>query len=362
MNSTNSHRSDPQRAFLATILSRSARAIASAAALKLLEQEPAAAAGFGADPFVAWQQWLLARIEELNTALSLQRPELFQAQVRWAGVALQARGIDLAYFRRGLLLLREALSEDLPEQATPLAADYFDQGLDAFDHPQSEPPAIIGGDEVFGRLTAEYLLAVLEGDGRRASRVVLDAAAAGRSVEDLYLRLLAPAQVEVGRLWLANEISIADEHLSSATARRLMSQLVGQAAALPPVGKTVLTAAVAGNRHDLGTQAVADFFEMDGWRIVHLGADVPVEALVEVLESVDVDLLALSAALAVQLPAVRDTIAAVRAAPRCRDLKILVGGRVFGSAGDLAQQLGADAFAADARQAVLQGRMLVGLE
>ena len=71
----------------------------------------------------------------------------------------------------------------------------------------------------------------------------------------------------------------------------------------PPLGKTVLTAAVAGNRHDLGTQAVADFFEMDGWRIVHLGADVPADALVEVLESVDVDLLALSAALAVQLPA-----------------------------------------------------------
>ena len=38
-----------------------------------------------------------------------------------------------------------------------------------------------------------------------------------------------------------------------------------------------------------------------------------------------------------------------------------MGGRVFGDAGDLAQQLGADAFAADARQAVLQGRKLVGL-
>ena len=97
-------------------LPRSARAIASAAALKLLEQEPAAAAGFGADPFVAWQQWLVARLEELTTALSFQRPELFQAQVRWARSALLARGIDLAHFRSGLVHLREALTDELPEQ------------------------------------------------------------------------------------------------------------------------------------------------------------------------------------------------------------------------------------------------------
>ena len=312
MNSTNSHPSGPEGRFLAAVLSRSARAIASAAALNLLEKEPAAAAGFGADPFVAWQQWLAGPTRRTDhgpiapAAGVVPGPgPLGPFCTCWRGgstwpISAAACNFSARHCRR-----------ICPNKSTPLAADYFDRGLDAFDHPQPESPAIIGSDEVFGRLTAEYLLAVLEGDGRRASRVVLDAAAAGRSVEDLYLRLLAPAQVEIGRLWLANEISIADEHLSSATARRLMSQLVGQAAARPPVGKTVLTAAVAGNRHDLGTQAVADFFEMDGWRIVHLGADVPVDALVEVLASVDVDLLALSAALAVQLPAMRDTIAAV---------------------------------------------------
>ena len=244
--------------------------------------------------------------------------------------------------------------EELPEQVRSIAADYFDLGLLAFDHPDPDGLAIAGGDEAFGRLTAEYLLAVLAGDGRRASQVVLDATVRGRSVEDLYLHVLAPAQMEIGRLWLANEISIADEHLSSATARRLMSQLVGQAA-VPTRWQDRVDAAVAGNRHDLGTQAVADFFEMDGWRTVAGAADVPAEALVEVLGTVHTDLLALSAALAVQLPAVRDTIAAVRANPRCGKLKILIGGGALGDARDLAQQLGADACAADARQAVAKG-------
>ncbi len=362
MNSNNSHGTAAQNTFLVVILSRAVRGIATEATLRLLEKEPAAAAGFGADPFLGWHQWLVARLEELATALSLERPELFQAQVRWARSALSARGIDTALFHRGMVVLREALAEELPEQVRAVAADYFGRGLEVFDQPESDELTIAESDEVFARLTAEYLLALLEGDGRRASQVVLKAAGEGRSVEDLYLHVLVPAQVEIGRLWLANEISIADEHLSSATARRLMSQLIGNAPRRPPLGKTVLTAAVAGNRHELGTQAVADFFEMDGWLTVHLGADVPAEGLVEVLETVNVDVLALSAALAVQLPAVRDTIAVVRADPRCGHLRILVGGRALADAGDLALQLGADAYAADAREAVQLGRKLVGVE
>ena len=45
MNSTNTHLSGPESSFLAAILSRSARGIASAAALAFLEKAPAAGAG-----------------------------------------------------------------------------------------------------------------------------------------------------------------------------------------------------------------------------------------------------------------------------------------------------------------------------
>jgi MerR family transcriptional regulator, light-induced transcriptional regulator len=362
MNSTNSHHTGSETAFLAAILSRSARALSSDAALRLLDKDPAAGAGFGNDPFVGWQQWLVARLEEMTAALSLQRSDLFPAQVQWARSALIPRGIDVRHFRDAMLLLRKVLEEELPEQVRSMAFAYFDPGLEVFDRPEPCGSGVGQPSGVFSRLTAEYLLAVLEGNGRRASQLVLQAVDQGHSVENLYLHVLEPAQAEIGRLWLANEISIAEEHLSSATVRRLMSQLIGQTLPRPPVGKTVLTAAVAGNRHDLGTQAVADFFEIDGWRTVHLGADVPAEALLEVLELVAVDLLALSAALAVQLPAMRDAIVAVRGNPHCQGLKILVGGQVIGDSQELARQLGADACAADAQQAVGLGRRLVGLE
>ena len=127
-------------------------------------------------------------------------------------------------------------------------------------------------------------------------------------------------------MWVANEIAIADEHLSSVTARRLMSRLFERGPGPLSRGKTVLVATVAGNRHDLGTQTVADFFELDGWRTIHLGADVPADTLVEMIDSIDIDLLCLSAALPVQLPVLRDTISVVRGSSRSSTIKILVGG------------------------------------
>ena len=141
-----------------------------------------------------------------------------------------------------------------------------------------------------------------------------------------------------------------------------MSQLFERAPARSSRGKTVLVAAVAGNRHDLGTQTVADFFELDGWRTIHLGADVPADTLLNVLDSIEVDVLCLSAALPIQLPVLLDTISVVRSSSRGSHIKILVGGPAFHSAARPRQSARADAQADDARHAVLTACALLGME
>ncbi|MFO7900020.1 MAG: cobalamin-dependent protein, partial [Planctomycetota bacterium] len=97
------------------------------------------------------------------------------------------------------------------------------------------------------------------------------------------------------------EINVAEEHFASQTTKMVMAQLLLKAVPKPPNGKTILAAAAANNQHDIGLQAVADFFEMEGWRTIQLGANVPVDDLVKAVECFQVDLLALSAALHVQI-------------------------------------------------------------
>ena len=67
-----------------------------------------------------------------------------------------------------------------------------------------------------------------------------------------------------------------------------------------------------GNQHDIGLQVVADFFEMDGWKVIHLGSDMPIPDLVQAVESYQPDLLALSVSLHAQLVTLTETIQAVR--------------------------------------------------
>ena len=78
-------------------------------------------------------------------------------------------------------------------------------------------------DTAEGRLASEYLLAVLEGDRRRASHVILDTVDGGRAIRDVYLQVLLPAQREVGRMWLVGEVNVAEEHFASATTKMVMS-------------------------------------------------------------------------------------------------------------------------------------------
>jgi methanogenic corrinoid protein MtbC1 len=189
----------------------------------------------------------------------------------------------------------------------------------------------------------------------------MDAARAGHSVPDLYLKVLLPALEEAGRMWQEDEINVAEEHFATATTKRIMSQLRSRARMRAPNGKTLLASAVAGNHHDVGLQAVADFFEMDGWRAIQLGSDVPVRDLVEAVEFYRADLLGLSVSLRTQLATLRQTIEAVRGGERRAAVRILVGGRALAGASDLAAEFGADGYAPDPSQAVALGNALVGI-
>ena len=246
--------------FVANVLRRSSRAFAGYAASELLETYPEAEKGFQPDPLAGWQNWLAGRVQELVASIAVGRPRLFIDQVQWGKTVLQTRGISPEHFGRGLEALRKVLASELPAQAGPMAAEYVDQALERFDESQADISVRLLPDTVLGRLASTYLLVLLEGDRRRASRLILEALDGGHDVRELYLQVLLPAQEELGRMWLANEVNVAEEHFASQTTRMVMAQLLPRATLRPSNGKTMIAAAVAGNQHDIGLQAVADFF------------------------------------------------------------------------------------------------------
>ncbi len=345
----------------AAMLNRCHRALAAYAASDLLDARPQAAEAFPDDPHAGWTAVFDAQLCDLAAAVSAHRPRLLVEPMQIERERLAARGVDADHLRRGVEGLRAVLVRELPEEASAPAVRFLDSALSAFGAAPAGVGPRLAADDVHSRLAAKYLLAVFEGDRRRASRLVLDAASAGVSIADLYLRVLVPAQEELGRMWMADEINVAEEHFASQTTRMVMAQLLPLATCRPPNGKTFLAAAVAGNYHDLGVQVISDFFEMDGWRVISLGHDMPIVDLVQAIGFYEVDLAGLSAAIASQLPTLKEAIATIRAQPHGPAVKILVGGGALSRAGDLAAELGADGYAPGPLEAVSLGRRLVGL-
>jgi methanogenic corrinoid protein MtbC1 len=194
-------------------------------------------------------------------------------------------------------------------------------------------------------LRERYVDALVDGDPAAAAALVHAASADGLDVRTLYLHVLQPALYEIGRRWEEAEISIAQEHLATATTQSLMARLAERLGAelRPRRGRTALVACAEGELHSIGVRMVADFLEADGWDVLFVGALSPVGALAEMAAARGVDVVALSASLSERLPEVAAAVRAL-AALDPRPL-IAVGGQAFNGEPAAARATGADLYA-----------------
>lgn len=339
----------------AEILEASAAGYAAAASALLQATAPPEEAGVA----TTWRAHFMQRILELAAAVRVGEPELFARRQAWLRRAFQARGQDEAQLRLALTSLREALARELPEAMQASVARPIESALAILEKDLEPGRRALDPADPAGRLALNYIAGCLEGDPDRAIALVMDAAAGGMPAADVYLKVLVPAQKEVGQLWHVGDIGIAEEHLVSETTRQLMMLLAGTYAPKAAAGRTVLAASVAGNAHDLGLRVVADLFRLAGWKSLFLGANVPGEEIARAAQAYRADLVVLNATLTTQLRMLGDSIALIRrAAPAA---KIMVGGLAFEDAPDLWRQLGADGYASGMENAVSTGAALLGV-
>jgi methylmalonyl-CoA mutase cobalamin-binding domain/chain len=193
-------------------------------------------------------------------------------------------------------------------------------------------------------LRTRYVDALVAGDLAAAERLIVDA---GTDMRTLYLEVLQPALYEIGRRWAQAQLSVAQEHLATATTQSLMARLAERLdGGAPRRGRHVLLACAEGELHSIGVRMVADFLEADGWDVLFVGALSPPSAVAELAAAQDVDVVALSASLGQRVSEI------VRAVEALRELEtvpvIAVGGQAFGGDREVALRTGADLYAPDA--------------
>jgi methanogenic corrinoid protein MtbC1 len=201
-------------------------------------------------------------------------------------------------------------------------------------------------------LGREYLDLLLDGRRLDAMRTITGRVEEGLPVGDVYVDVLQPVMYEVGRLWQLDEIDIATEHYITAATQLLMARLFPHALSTRRISKSMIGCCLGSELHELGMRMVCDFFEFEGWDTYFLGAVTPAQDLVKVTRTRKPDLVCISATMAFGLPKIRNLIRDLHAATTGHAPRIMVGGLPFLINPALSNIVGADATAADARQAV----------
>ncbi len=207
-----------------------------------------------------------------------------------------------------------------------------------------------------------YLAAALDGDRTEALRIIReDGIAAGLSISQLYLNVIQAAQYRAGKMWEAGEVTVSQEHLATGISQLAIAQLYSMMPRSSAAGHRVLIACVPGETHDMGPRILADFFEMAGFDVRYLGADVPSTDIVEEAKKSRPDIVALSATMTYNLPAFRNTVAELRTTLG-EEIRIAAGGQAFQLTPELLDELEIPIRAADARELVDQSRRALGID
>jgi len=221
---------------------------------------------------------------------------------------------------------------------------------------ESDVEALIRGGEqaVRPRPSADWSARLearmLEGDEAGAWGVVEAALTSANTPSQIYTDLMVPALTSIGSRWHRGEVTIAQEHLATAVAMRLIGRLGPHFARKGRPKGVVVVSTPAEERHGIPSLIISDLLRGAGFQVLDLGTDVPPDSLGQILEQVDgLTAVCVSSSRLGADAAVRATTSSIRSA--VPGVPIFLGGASVGNV-DHALELGGDGWAPDGPGAV----------
>jgi 5-methyltetrahydrofolate--homocysteine methyltransferase len=199
--------------------------------------------------------------------------------------------------------------------------------------------------------------AIIKGDRNRGNVLTQKLIDAGQEPQTI-LDALTGAMDEIGRRFQANEVFVPEMLIAARAMKEAMARLepLLVAAGIKPKFTAVI-GTVQGDLHDIGKNLVAMMWKGANFAVVDLGTNVPAEKFVAAAREHKAAIVGLSALLTTTMPAMKNTVAAIRAAG-LDGTKVLIGGAPITR--EFAEHIGADGYAPDAAGAVQAVRELVG--
>jgi methanogenic corrinoid protein MtbC1 len=229
---------------------------------------------------------------------------------------------------------------------------------------QPEAPVITPENDFESAPVTEFANLLIAEDSGAVSAYLADLRANGASLEWLYMELMGPAARRLGYLWEEDHCSIIDVTLGVGRLQQVLRELspeFQQYRGLPDIRRRALLLPVPGEQHTFGLSVLMDFFRRAGWDLWGwpLLED---DDLINLVRNEWFGVIGLSVSAQVNLTGLSTLIRDLRSVSGNPDIGVMVGGPVFTKNPQLSQEVGADATAADAQQAVRQAEDLLNLQ
>jgi MerR family transcriptional regulator, light-induced transcriptional regulator len=297
-------------------------------------------------------------IDFLAGAIESGDPRTFADYARWTASVLKSRDIPPESLIENLEQAGDHLRSLLTDVQAAHLGRFIDAGRAAAGQPAEEAAGQSNASQAPHRV---YLQAILNGDRRAALTVADELLREGYSVTDLYCDVLQPAQYELGRLWERNVITVAREHMGTAITQFVIAQLYSRIEVPTTSRGNAVVTGVQGELHQLGANMVSDVLEADGWNVRFLGTQTPPRDVLSAIEEHEPSLLGVSTTMLFNLGSAADLVEQARTRFGS-DMKIVVGGSAFRTTPEIWQDIGADAYGLDLRDAVARVRTITGGE
>lgn len=289
--------------------------------------------------------------------LSFKRFDVLHNILPWVYRAYHNHGFSYDYFLRALECWIEAMYKILAQQHAaeiePLYRRLIELHADSIARSKkaSHPDRLSMVAERWRSAFLNYSNALLTGDITSCIEIAESNCKSRHDAIDFHLNVIQPALYWIGDLWERGEITVSVEHMATAISSRVMSGLTWMFRERTIRFGRATVLAVTGEQHELGAWMVADTLETEGWDVAFLGANVPVRDLFVHLAAIRPHILALSVALPYNVAHAKRIIDRLKKDDSFKSVNIIVGGLAFLSFPNLWKEIGADAFAANAKEA-----------
>lgn len=172
-----------------------------------------------------------------------------------------------------------------------------------------------------------YLVSLLSGNRLECCTIIQNLLDMSIEITDLHENLIKRSMYEVGDLWELNEITVANEHLTTAISDTLLNLTYPYIFETKRKGKKAVIACCTNELHQLGAKMVGDILELNGWDSYFLGANTPLDDMIRYIDKIAPAIVGLSLSYEPNLDYLKRAVETVRS--EFPNLDLLVGGHAF---------------------------------